>query len=105
MIVRTICCGSNRTLRVAEREVEMDNKKTTEKRSVTSESKVTIKIPRQLYNNLKEIIRDSGFDSVTDFVVYVLRDIASSGVQGGEIGLTKREIDAVRSRLKSLGYL
>ena len=42
------------------------------------ESKVTIKIPRALYRRLKEILDGSGFDSVTDFIVYVLRDIASS---------------------------
>lgn len=80
-----------------------------------SASKVTIKIPRALYNRLREIIDGSGFDSVTDFVVYVLRDLAASergtagvstvaGYQGKE-GLTQEEIEAVRKRLKSLGYL
>jgi Arc/MetJ-type ribon-helix-helix transcriptional regulator len=80
-----------------------------------SASKVTIKIPRALYNRLREIIEGSGFDSVTDFVVYVLRDLAASergktgvstgvGDQGKE-GLTQQEIEAVRKRLKSLGYL
>jgi len=69
------------------------------------ESKVTIKIPRQLYNNLKVIIDGTGFDSVTDFVVYVLRDLASSRAFEDEERLTRGEIEAVRQRLKSLGYL
>ena len=67
--------------------------------------KVTIKIPRPLYKNLKEIIRDTGFNSVTDFIVYVLRDIASSRKRAEDEPLTKDEIKLIRDRLKSLGYL
>ena len=68
-------------------------------------SKVTIKIPRQLYNNLKEIIEGTGFNSVTDFIVYVLRDLASSKGLREEDRLSKGEIESIRKRLKSLGYL
>jgi hypothetical protein len=72
---------------------------------VDKKDKVTIKIPKPLYNNLKEIIGGTGFNSVTDFIVYVLRDIASShGRTEGE-PLTKDEIRFIRERLKSLGYL
>lgn len=69
-------------------------------------SKVTLKIPKPLYDNLKEIIRETGFNSVTEFVVYVLRDIASTKTtkKAGE-GLSGKEIEAIRKRLKSLGYL
>lgn len=70
-----------------------------------SKDKVTIKIPRPLYNNLKEIIGESGFNSVTDFIVYVLRDIASSGTVRENAGLTKEEVSLIRKRLKNLGYL
>lgn len=70
-----------------------------------AESKVTIKIPRPLYNSLREIIKGSGFNSVTDFIVYVLRDVASSGKVKEDVRLTKKEIDLIRKRLKSLGYL
>ncbi|MBN1295405.1 CopG family transcriptional regulator [bacterium] len=75
------------------------------------DAKATIKIPRALYNRLKTIIDDSGFDSVTDFIVYVLRDIAASASQtsSSESGpadkLSLREIERVRERLKRLGYL
>ena len=40
--------------------------------------KVTVKIPRPLYNHIKAIKDNLGFNSVTDFVVYVLRNIAAS---------------------------
>ncbi len=67
--------------------------------------KVTIKIPRPLYENLTGIIEGSGFNSVTEFVVYVMRDIISSKSVGKTSSLSSKEIDMVRKRLKSLGYL
>jgi metal-responsive CopG/Arc/MetJ family transcriptional regulator len=67
--------------------------------------KVTIKIPRPLYDNLNEIIGDSGFNSVTEFIVYILRDLLSSRSISKEPSLSKNEIEAVKKRLKSLGYL
>jgi len=72
---------------------------------MADEPKVTIKIPRRLYENLKEIIDGSGFSSVTDFIVYVLRDIASSETVRQDSRLTREEIELVRQRLKNLGYL
>jgi len=44
-------------------------------------SKVTMKIPRPLYEKIGRLIEDSGYNSVTDFICYVLRDII--GVNGG----------------------
>lgn len=67
--------------------------------------RVTIKIPRKLYENLSAIIEDSGFSSVTDFIVYVLRDLAASREVRENPLLTKGEIEAIRKRLESLGYL
>jgi metal-responsive CopG/Arc/MetJ family transcriptional regulator len=67
--------------------------------------KVTIKIPRPLYDNLNQIIEGSGFNSVTEFVVYVLRDLLSSRTIRKEPALSAKEIEVVKSRLKSLGYL
>lgn len=70
-------------------------------------NKATIKIPRNLYNNLKSLIEDLGFDSVTDFVVYVLRDIAATPKLSGEDDRVwdKREIEQVKEKLRQLGYL
>ncbi len=69
------------------------------------ENKVTIKIPRELYRKLKVMIRDTGFSSVSEFIIFVIRSIASGGDIGGEDTLTADEIRAVRERLKKLGYL
>ena len=77
---------------------------------------VTLKIPRPLYDQLKQVIEGSGFHSVTEFAVYVLRDLVSH--RGQPVvpppqaeappdvdPLSPDEIEAIRQRLTSLGYL
>ncbi|CAN5663817.1 hypothetical protein BH18ACT15_BH18ACT15_01500 [soil metagenome] len=92
------------------------------KRSAGSESHVTLKIPRPLYEQLKQVIEGSGFHSVTEFAVYVLRDLVSHhgasalrarprvdheppSVEANGEPLSPDEIAAIRTRLQSLGYL
>lgn len=83
-----------------------------------TESQVTLKIPRPLYDQLKQVIQGSGFHSVTEFAVYVLRDLVShhgrieiipeAEPQAAEADiepLNPDEIEAIRKRLSSLGYL
>ena len=69
--------------------------------------KVTLKIPRPLYNRLRQLIAGTGFHSVTEFVVFVLRDVASPGAppRSRDEALTQAEVEAVRRRLRQLGYL
>jgi len=69
------------------------------------ENKVTIKIPRDLYKRLSQMIAGTGFSSVNEFIVFVMRTLASSGEIKGEDKLTAEEIRAIRERLKRLGYL
>ena len=67
---------------------------------------ITLKIPGELYDKLTELIRDTGFRSVTEFATYVLRDVASAGkLDRPPPGLTQREVEAVRQRLRALGYI
>jgi hypothetical protein len=84
-----------------------------------SDAQVTLKIPRPLYDRLKQVIAGSGFHSVTEFAVYVLRDLVSHHESGGSLEITPgageegadveplspAEIEAIRKRLDSLGYL
>lgn len=67
--------------------------------------KVTIKIPRELYQSLSEIIEGTGFSSVTEFIVFVMRTLASGGRVTEEDRLTEKEVRAIRERLRRLGYL
>ena len=67
---------------------------------------VTLKIPAELYANLTRLIEGTGFRSVTEFAVHVLRDIAAGGkLKQSDTGFTAREVEIIRERLKSLGYL
>ncbi len=87
------------------------------------DNQVTLKIPRPLYDQLKQVIQGSGFHSVTEFAVYVLRDLVShhrgplptkpeavkvESIKEAETDvdpLSPEEIEAIRQRLQSLGYL
>jgi hypothetical protein len=67
---------------------------------------VTLKIPGDLYDKLSELIADTGFRSVTEFATWVLRDVATGGkLQQGPTGLSATEVEAVRRRLRALGYI
>ena len=86
---------------------------------MAEKGEVTIKIPRPLYEKLQIIIGDTGFHSVTEFIVYVLRDLVSteaaieskerpqtrSVVEEDSADLTSEEIRIIRKRLQDLGYL
>lgn len=99
------------------------------KRGQSTDPTVTLKIPRPLYERLKQVIEGSGFHSVTEFAVYVLRDLVSHHAAGDQVAgleappekegtgpagaaapvdvdpLSPQEIEAIRQRLESLGYL
>lgn len=87
-----------------------------------ADGNVTLKIPRPLYDQLKQVISGSGFHSVTEFATYVLRDLvshhratgnplppapapAAAPVEPEVEPLSPEEIEAIRQRLQSLGYL
>ena len=68
------------------------------------ESKVTVKIPRPLYRRVQQVVEGSGFNSPTDFIVYVLRDLMGKAEEQPR-ELTQEELDDVKRKLKNLGYL
>lgn len=75
-------------------------------KSSQSHKKVTLKIPAELYQNLSRLIEGSGFSSVTEFAVWVLRDVAAGGkLEPNQPGLSEREIEVIRKRLQALGYI
>jgi hypothetical protein len=66
--------------------------------------RVTIKIPKPLYDNLQQLIEGTGFSSVTEFIVYVMRSLASTEPKKEPDNLTSEEIQSIKERLKKLGY-
>jgi Arc/MetJ-type ribon-helix-helix transcriptional regulator len=69
------------------------------------ETKVTIKIPRPLYRKVEQVVEGSGFNSPTDFIVYVLRDLMGDAETRASTELGAAELDALKQKLKKLGYL
>lgn len=55
---------------------------------------VTLSIPRELYEKANGVIKGTGFRSVTEYAIFVLRE--SLLLKAGE---------SVRDRLKALGYI
>ena len=68
------------------------------------ESKVTVKIPRPLYRKIQQVVDGSGFNSPTDFIVYVLRDLMGEAEEQDQ-EFTQDELSDVKRKLKNLGYL
>ena len=69
------------------------------------ESKVTVKIPRPLYRKIQQVVEDSGFNSPTDFIVYVLRDLMGEADTSQITEFDTDELDDIKRKLKNLGYL
>lgn len=69
-------------------------------------NKVTIKIPEVIYKRIKSLIEGSGFNSPTDFIVYVLRDlVGEKEIIKEKEELTPDELQTIKRKLKNLGYL
>ena len=66
--------------------------------------KTTIKLPTPLYHKISTLIEGAGYNSVTDFVVFVLRDVAGQ-CEGPAKTPAQAEIDETRRKLRNLGYL
>jgi len=67
--------------------------------------RVTIKIPKELYDKLAKIIENTGFSSVTEFIVFTMRTIAMGGKIKEKDKFKKEDTEEVKKRLKKLGYL
>ena len=66
----------------------------------------TVSIPVTLYNRIKELIKDTGFTSVSQYVTYVLREIVAAHEEAkySEV-FSEEEKKKIIEKLKKLGYL
>jgi len=77
-------------------------------RHVQAKDRVTIKIPRELYDRVAERIEGTGFRSVSEFIIHVIRDVTASGKlspSDTSDSLRPEEIEMVKNRLRALGYI
>jgi len=66
--------------------------------------KKTIEISETLYESLKQSSDDSGFESIEEFVNFVLEEVIRRGVRE-ESKLTNDEQKEIDKSLKALGYI
>ena len=64
----------------------------------------TVSIPTPLAEKIKKRIKNTGFNSVSSYVTYVLRQVVSS-IEQEEQAFSKKDEEAVKDRLRALGYL
>lgn len=67
-----------------------------------SDEFVQIKIPKRLYERILREIKDTEFKSAEDFIIYVLEQVLE---EEEESVYSKEEEEAIKERLRSLGYL
>ena len=58
-----------------------------------------------MYLKIQEMIKDSGFNSATDFIVYVLRDVLSETGKEVSDEFSADELKSLKQKLRNLGYL
>lgn len=67
----------------------------------------TVSIPITLYNRIKELIKDTGFTSASQFVTYILREVIAS-MEREKLGsetVSEEDKKKIIEKLKKLGYL
>jgi len=72
----------------------MPPRKTVKQAKEPKHDYVTLSVPRELYENAESAIAGTGFRSVTEYVVFLLRE-----------ALLMRPGKNVRDRLRALGYV
>jgi len=65
----------------------------------------TISIPTPLAEKIKKRIQGTGFNSLSSYVTYVLREVISGTEEEPEEAFSKEDEEKVKNRLRSLGYL
>lgn len=63
----------------------------------------TLSIPAPLHKKIKELIKGTGFNSVSSFTTFVLRQIISEDKK--QEPFDKEMEEKIKERLRSLGYL
>jgi Arc/MetJ-type ribon-helix-helix transcriptional regulator len=65
----------------------------------------TVSIPKPLAEKIKQRIEGTGFRSVSEYVIYVLREVLASLEEEERVEFTEEEEEEIKRRLKALGYM
>lgn len=64
--------------------------------------RVTIKIPRQLYNHLRRFAADAGFSSVNELITFTMRTLVTDGGKTDHRKLLDKSLPALGKKLARL---
>ncbi|WP_143423245.1 CopG family transcriptional regulator [Halegenticoccus soli] len=64
-----------------------------------------IEIPESIINKIKGRVEKTDFETVEEYVIYVLTEALSVAEKAGEDDAHLTEHDEIEDRLKTLGYL
>jgi Arc/MetJ-type ribon-helix-helix transcriptional regulator len=72
-----------------------------------SEGKETraVNLPAELHGRIEQRVRETGFDSVDEYVIFVMEEVLKDEDEEQEMAFSKEEEEEVKKRLKALGYL
>lgn len=70
------------------------------------EGKKAVLLPAELYGRIEERVRATEFESVEEYVTYVMEEILREDEgEGEEPAFSEAEEEEVKKRLRALGYL
>jgi len=74
--------------------------------SMQDKKYTTISIPTPLANKIKKRIEGTGFNSLSSYVTYILRQVISSIEQDEHnVEFSKEDEEKIKNRLRNLGYI
>ena len=62
-------------------------------------------LPTELYGRIGERVKNTGFGSVDEYVIFVLEEVLKEEGGEEERAFSKEEEEEVKKRLRGLGYL
>ncbi len=70
-----------------------------------SEEKKSVPIPAELYDAIAQRVQETEFNSVEEYVTFVLEEVLKDDDEEDEIAFTPEDEEEVKKRLRALGYL
>ena len=82
-------------------------KKKSTKGESTASNTTTVSIPKPLFDKVKQRIKGTGFNSVSSYITYLLRQVISRLEMEKESKdvFNQKDEEEIRKRLNALGYL
>lgn len=64
----------------------------------------TVSLPAELYSMVEERVKATGFASVEEYIIFVLKEVLKEEGIEEDGAFSKEEEEEVKKRLKALGY-